>query len=133
MVRQTGTWPGCRHIIHEIVLWPVAGLRPEDRGASIPVSEFCPDHLVALALLHVGDTSEIGPCFGAFERVIANIRSIGRSPGPPPARGMASGLSTEYSRSHARRRRNTGQSDSYRRRGAAQEQRDDRGRTRIPV
>src|ERR1035437_9743137 len=89
MVRQTGTWPGCRHIIHEIVLWPIAGLRPDDRRASITVSELGPDHFVALALLHVGDTSQIRPCFGAFKCVIANIRSIGRSPGSPSARGMA--------------------------------------------
>ena len=91
-MRQPRARPGRRHVGHEIGLRRLARLRPDDRRADIAVAQLGADNLVALALLDVGDAREIGARRGAFRRVVADVRLVGRAPGAPAARGMARGL-----------------------------------------
>src|SRR5262249_57965295 len=90
-VRQPGARSGRGRIGPEIVFRIVPRLRRDQRRAGIAVAELGADHLVALALLDVGDAGESGARRRPRRRVVADIRPIGRAPFPPPERGIARG------------------------------------------
>ena len=70
----------------------IARFRPDDRRAGVPVAELGPDHLVALALLDVGDARKVGAGLRACRRLVADVWLVGGAPGATSARGMARGL-----------------------------------------
>src|SRR4029078_7689444 len=63
-----------------------------DRGFPIAIAEFGADHLVALALLDVGDRRQIGAGLSTLGRLVTNIRLETRGRVAPHARSMTRGF-----------------------------------------
>src|SRR6185312_3851642 len=89
---QPRAWPAGRLVFHEIGRRPLARFGPDDRRAFITIAKLGSDHLVALALLDIGNAREIGPRCSTLRRPVANIGLPGRAPRPPAARGMTRGF-----------------------------------------
>src|SRR5260221_14441708 len=86
---KTGAGPCRRNVCHKFRLGPLALFRPDDGRSAINIAKLGPDHLVALALLDIGDAGEVGASRSAFGRLVADVWLVGCTPPSPPARGMA--------------------------------------------
>ena len=86
---QARARPGARTVIHEIVRGGSPGSARDQGRADIAIAKLGADHLVGLALLHLGDAREFGARLRALRRVVADVRPPHGAPFAPPQRGEA--------------------------------------------